>query len=182
MSHYHGLDADLELLNLEFAESSFGVFPAPILDDTRFWYIPGNSMMNNAYGNYELNQAIQLSEYLLPSHSLVEDISPLPACLYEPTLETNLEIPGPVSTESDEKSARFTQGGEKHLKMSSIHPDLLHKVFTAVPITSGSQTTDTQEPAKRRPGRPIGSKTMQRVSFLASRRHTPENPVETHFS
>ncbi|MCJ1464717.1 hypothetical protein MMC07_003330 [Pseudocyphellaria aurata] len=175
MSRYHNLDADLELLNLGFAESGFGDIRTPYLDDTSFWDIPGYGLMNNAYGNYELNQAVQLSEYLLPSHLLVEDVSPLPPCLYEPTLATNLESPWPVSTESDEKTARFTQGGEEHLKMNSVYPDLLHNISTAAPIASDSQTANAQEPPKRGRGRPKGSKTKQRHP---AKPRTPEEKAQ----
>lgn len=183
MSRHLEFDAELELLNLEFAQSNFGIFGGPFLNHSPVWNMPGNGFMTNAYQNQELNQAIQLSEYLLPSNSPVEDISPLPACLYEqPALVPNLlDIPGFVGADYDAESARFTPGCEMGSEINSACPGIHEEVPTPVPIASGSHTASTQEPIKRGRGRPKGSKTKQRVSLLSNRRNTPTNVYETHF-
>lgn len=167
MSRHLEFDAELELLNLEFAQSNFGIFGAPFLDHSPVWDMPGNGFMTNAFQNQGLNQ-IQLSEYLLPSNSPVENISPLPACLYEqPALVPNLlDIPGFVGADYDAEPSRFTPRCEMRSEMNSACPGTLDEVPTPVPIASGSHTASTQEPIKRGRGRPKGSKTKQRVSLL----------------
>lgn len=182
MSRYYDLEADLELLNLELAQSEFAKFRGPFLDQGLEWNMPGNWLMNNTYGNQEWNQVIQQSQYFLPNTSLETNISTLPACSYEPAVLPNLvDIPEPIGAGVDAESARSTPGGEMHWRMNPRYPGLVHEVTTAVPIASGSDMADAQTPTKRGRGRPKGSKTKQRVSLLASNRNIPTK-FETHFS
>lgn len=183
MSRYHDLEADLQLLNLEFAESDFAKFQGPIFDERWMWNL-NPDWMNNAFGNQELNHAIQLSEYLQQqSNYRIEDVSPQPACLYEPAPIPNfVDIPGPVGAEFDVESTLFRPDGEMHSKINSAHLNLLDEVGTALPTACGSHMVNIQEPMKRGRGRPKGSKTKQHVSSLASKCLTPTKLVDTDFS
>ena len=174
MSHHLCFQPDLGIFNLEFAEPDSGKFFAPFFDDMRFWDMPGNGLMTNGYGSQAMNQAIQLSEHLLPHNSHIEEVSPLPACWYEPALMPNpIDITGPVLAGFDAGSARSVLASDMHSMMNSAHPLLFDEAATTVPNPSGSHMADVQEPIKRGRGRPKGSKTKQRVSLLASGRSVP---------
>lgn len=182
MSQQLCFEADLGMLNLDFTEPDSGKVFAPFFDDMRVWDMPGNGLMTNGYGSQALNQAIQLSAHLLPDDSPIEEVSPLPACLYEPALMPNpIDMNGPALAGFDADSARSALVGERHWNerhwmMNSAHPLLFDEIGTTVPDPSGSPVADGQEPVKRGRGRPKGSKTKQRVSLLARRRSVPKMP------